>query len=401
MRIKTGMFRRAIKIAVLTALLGATFGTSVDGSTLRPKEAPVFTNVAGGLYHTCAITDTHQLYCWGNNWYGQLGTGDSDPIEGKHLVQGELTGKEVVDISLGAYNTCATTSDGMAYCWGSGASGVLGSGLTSSFYEPLALIGGSLESAYVLNIDTSDWNTCANTSTGFSCWGDNFFHQVNLTSSAVDVLSPVALTHGVLTDDEVDNFSVGEFVVCAVVNAQAACWGNDMTDRRASHYVTRGYLRSKQVTNVGVGIHMCALTTRGTVACWGRNTLGQLGDGSNTDRAIPRQVKTGALANVLVEQLEVSEEGTCVITTRAKLVCWGKNVDGQLGDGSTQSKSTPIRVNSRDLRRRNVISVGMGTNHTCAVTEEGQIACWGDNAQGQLGDGTTYDSDRPKFIVWE
>jgi len=395
------MFRRALKVVAVASIFVSTFGTGVEGSVISPTAAPVFTKVAAGLFHTCAITNTKALYCWGNNWYGQLGTGDADPVEGKHLVQGELAGKEVVDISLGQYQTCAVTSEGIVYCWGLGGSGVLGSGSTDNFNEPHGVIGGSLDSTFVTDVDAGDWNTCAHTYSGFSCWGDNSYRQVKLTNPNDDVLSPVTMDHGVLSGAEITDFSVGEYLVCAVVLAKAACWGRDLTDRLAPHYVTRGYLRSKQVTSVAAGIHMCALTTLGTVACWGRNTYSQLGDGTVADRAIPKRVITGALANALVEKIEASEEGMCAVTTRMKLACWGKNFDGQVGNGSTDTQPTPARVNTGALRRKNVISVGMGENHTCAITQAGRIACWGDNAQGQLGDGTTNDSSRPKFIVWE
>lgn len=394
------MFRRVMKITVVATLLVTTFGTGVEGSVVRPNEAPIFTKVAGGLIHTCAITTTKVLYCWGGNWYGQLGTGDSNPVEGKHLVQGDLAGKEVVDISLGQGHTCALTSEGIVYCWGDGGPWV-GSGTTDMLYEPHAVIGGSLNGTFVTNVDAGNWNTCANTYSGFSCWGENSFYQINLTNVFDNALYPAIMNQGVFSRGEVTDFSVGENLICAVVIAKVACSGDDLKDTLQPEFVRGGYLRSMQVTSVAAGTHTCAITTLGTVACWGHNTRGQLGDGTVEDRVMPRRVNTGALTNVLVEQIEASEEGTCAVTTRGKLACWGINTDGQVGNGSIDTQPIPTLVNTGALRGKAVISVGMGELHTCAITQAGRIACWGDNAYGQLGDGTTNDSRRPKFIAWE
>ena len=138
--------------------------------------------------------------------------------------------------------------------------------------------------------------------------------------------------------------------------------------------------------------HTCALTSGGGIQCWGWNQFGQLGDGTGgltNDRLTPVPV-TGLTSGVVAAAAGYYH--TCAVTTAGALLCWGGNQYGQLGDGTTTDRWTPVPVNGLTS---GVVAVTAGYYHTCALTSAGEVQCWGANNGGRLGDGTTTDRPTP------
>ena len=136
--------------------------------------------------------------------------------------------------------------------------------------------------------------------------------------------------------------------------------------------------------------HGCAVLADTRVACWGSNASGQLGDGTTTDRASPVVVPglTGVTAIV------AGDRHTCALLEDGTARCWGFNAGGQLGDGTTATRALPGPVGGIT----GVTAIAAGGLHTCAILADGTARCWGYNASGQLGDGTTTNRSAPVMV---
>jgi alpha-tubulin suppressor-like RCC1 family protein len=139
--------------------------------------------------------------------------------------------------------------------------------------------------------------------------------------------------------------------------------------------------------------HTCALTTAGGVLCWGLNEYGQLGDGTTTDRSTPVGV-----AGLGSEVAALAADGyyTCALTTAGGVKCWGSNWSGQLGDGTTTDRLTPVDVAGLGS---GAVAIASGGGHTCALLTAGRVKCWGSDHSGQLGLGTVVYSTTPVDVV--
>jgi alpha-tubulin suppressor-like RCC1 family protein len=142
------------------------------------------------------------------------------------------------------------------------------------------------------------------------------------------------------------------------------------------------------------GYHTCVVTSAGGMKCWGRNYYGQLGDGTTIDRSTPGDV-SGLTSGVMA--LSADEGHTCALTSASGAKCWGENVYGELGDGTTIQRSTPVSVSGL---ASGVTALTAGGEHTCALTSVSRAKCWGRNEWGLLGDGTTTNRSTPVNVVW-
>jgi len=299
------------------------------------------------------------------------------------LASAPLTG--AIAIATGSLQSCALVAGNGVKCWGNGSSGQLGNGVIANVPAPVDVTGLT---EGVIQVTGGDFHTCALTNGGaVKCWGSNFTGQLG-NGTTTQALSPVAVTG---LQSGVAAIAAGERHACALtVGGGVKCWGGNASGQLGNGTTTLS-LTAVDVTGLTTGVaaiatggsHTCALTVGGGVKCWGWNRYGQLGNGTMTDSLTAVDV-TGLTSGVAA----ISSRGdnhSCALTGAGGVKCWGFNLFGQLGNGTTTNALTAVDVTSLTA---GVAAIAVGSTHTCALTSVG-AKCWGNNSSGQLGNGTT------------
>ena len=378
-----------------TALLAGCVVCTASNSLLAQTPLGGIAKIAAGNGHTCAVTTTGTVKCWGLNFFGQLGDNSTtyrntpvDVIAGPSLPA--LNG--VSAITTGLNHTCVLIGGG-AKCWGDNGQGQLGDGSTTQRLTPVDVSGLT---AGVVSITAAASHTCAVTSGGgIKCWGQNLPSRLgdntfNQSSTPVDVIQSPPLA--VLSGATAVAAGARSVHTCAVVGSGVRCWGSDTSGQLGVDMPLLGVSRTALAV-VGLasgvsalalgGAHSCALTTSGGIQCWGNNDFGgQLGDNTLTNRSTPVDV-SGLTAGA--GAITAGTAHTCALTTGGGAKCWGSNNIGQLGDNSMTMRLTAVDVSGL---ASGVTAIAAGDTHTCALISNGGVKCWGFNGYGQLGDNT-------------
>lgn len=377
---------RALGAATITA----TSEGRVGGATVRVDAVRFAAVAAAESDHSCALTDSGRAFCWGNGILGELGNGTSTgsltPVE----VAGGLT---FTALTGGGWFTCGVPASGAAVCWGSGARGRLGSGVLQNSTVPLLVAGGLSFTAV-----SAGWaHGCGLTDDDAYCWGSGTALGSDAGKYSLIPL-PVTGNVGFLALDAGGDFS------CALTGAgEAWCWGvnyyGQLGDGSTAPAMEPTVVSGGHVfSGVSVGsAHACGLTQGGDAWCWGDNSTGQLGDGTRESATSPAPVA----GSFKFAGLTAGGGFTCGWTVDGPAYCWGVNTLGQLGATSadvcdTRSCSlTPLSV-AGGLRFRDVRAGGA---HACGIAEDGLVYCWGGNQSGQLGNGTTESRSTPAAVI--
>ncbi len=417
------------------AMSCSTVPALVDGAT-------TYTEVAVGFWHTCGLADSGDAYCWGDNSFGQLGNGTNGaggatPV----LVSGGLT---FTDLAGGSSHNCGLTEDGSAYCWGYNVSGQLGNGTTAGSTVPVPVAGGlTFERIFSNSENLILGTTCGITDSGETyCWGSNASGQLGTsTSDTCGSFGSCSLTPVQMAADlEFTGISISTEHACGVdADGVTYCWGSkgdgrlgdgSTIDEHTPAPVAGGITFAE--ISAGKWYHTCGLADDGTAYCWGDNRYGQLGDGTNNSTDVPVAVQGGPYTSIAGGGYY-----NCATDTAEQAFCWGENADGQLGDGTLIDRNTPTLVtggltwawveptwyyvaaesndstgayyfwgagdpNTDAAQNPTPINVGMegfvdvapGYSHTCYLSPANEAFCRGTNSYGELGDGTnTYKSE--------
>jgi alpha-tubulin suppressor-like RCC1 family protein len=181
--------------------------------------------------------------------------------------------------------------------------------------------------------------------------------------------------------DGVIAISAGLDISCALLEtAEVKCWGSNSfgalgnpSIQVASNVPVPVVGLPDNVVAISSGrFNTCAVTEEGALWCWGRNSRGQLGDGTTIDRATP--VPVLGLPAAVVE-MEFGGQSACARTIDAGVWCWGDNTNGQVGNGVTSASPVPIPAPVDGLR--SVVALGVGGGYACVVTTEARVLCWG------------------------
>ncbi len=300
----------------------------------------------------------------------------------------------IQDATAGLWHTCAVDAAGRVYCeavtstrpWAT-ATDVWG-----DVRWPVSVQGLTEP---VAEIAAGGTHTCVRTTRGgVKCWGWNSHGQLGNGTSMdqggpeweVSPADVVGLTSGV------SSVVAGFRFTCAVtVRGAAQCWG-DQPSGGPSDVVPRTIPGLEAgVAALAASIHhACALMADGGTRCWGNNQSGQLGDGSTDARADPQSVV--GLTSV-VRNVTTATAHSCALLDNGGIACWGDNELGQLGDGTDVLRPAPVPVQGLPEPAR---AVAAGGAQTCAILDSGAVWCWGRNNRGQLGLGYADDEPHPR-----
>ena len=355
-------------------------GTSAPSVALVLAPQPPLSGTAVNLnsdddFSFCAVTTTSQVACWGN-WF------QTDvPLPVRALP----SAVSVANDGNGSY--CAVLVSGGVDCWGLGQFGALGDGTTASS-EFAVSTGITNATSVVANQDGHSF--CALLATGsVNCWGYNNGGQLgNGTFANSDIPVSTGITNA---SSLIGLYEAGTGGYCAILSTTGVdCWGAGFSDIPIAieNPDDTGPL-SGAVSLSTLGDATCALLTSGSINCWGYDGSGELGDGG---------VNTGGTAVVSGITTAVSLSGGvgngtfCAVLSSGAVECWGIGSSGQLGNGTTTPVAyVPVPVTGIT----DAASVTANYLSFCAVLTSGGVDCWGDNTFGELGTGSTTDSDLP------
>ena len=329
--------------------------------------------VSCGYDYTVALKSDGTVWGWGLNYAGQLGDGTTvwdrhTPVQAIDPADpsGFLT--DVVALAAGYSHTVAVKSDGTVWAWGDNSDGQLGDGTGVSSSTPVQVVDPSDGSGFltgVVAVSGGGFHTVALKADGtVRVWGWNLTGQLG-DGTTIDSPEPVQVV------DPADG--------SGFLTGVAAVAGGDM--------------------------YTVAVKDDGTVRSWGRNQTGQLGDGTTTNSPTPVQVVDPADGSgFLTGVLAVSSGGdhTAALKGDGTVWGWGMNSEGQLGDGTVVSSPTPVQVVDPEDGSgylTGVVAVAAGNLHTLAAKGDGTVRAWGDNDDGQLGDGTTTGRPLPVEVT--
>jgi alpha-tubulin suppressor-like RCC1 family protein len=360
-----------------------------DLSGIRLNAAGAGNPIAAGLAHTCALAPSSGVQCWGSGASGQLGDGlgqDSTTPVDVAGVSGAIA------VSAASLHTCALLATGGVTCWGNNF------GLA-----PVAIPSITDARAISANGD----HTCAVLATGgVKCWGLNTSGQLGdgSTQSSSEPVDVIGLGSAAVT------VAAGFTHTCATTQTAVKCWGSNAHGKLGAGD-SIGPMSSTPVDVVGLSgdflylaageNHTCAARLQGvfdttSLRCWGDNSLGQLGTDDKLDRSTPIPVNV----DYEVWGLYAGRAHNCAVNIFGDIRCWGANANGQIGNGQTaNAKPWPILMQEPETLPQSVSVPALGGQHTCALMKTGMRKCWGDNSQGQYGNGLVQSQKTPLDIA--
>jgi len=360
----------------------------------EPVALPDLTFVDVADSSTCALATDRRTYCWGQNVLGQLGTGDAVPrLTPTAAVETYALSK--ISLSTGGGVACGIDMIGAAYCWGNREGGRLGDGFSGAAWEyvtePVAVAGGHS----FIDIAVGGDHACAVADTGDAyCWGHNTRGQLG-TGDFSNYAAPQLVAGGI----KFDSITAHQLVSCGLTaDGSAYCWGDGSSGNLGNG--------STDVTNVPVPVSggltfaslqlgvwsACGVTTSGAGYCWGFNGNGELGTGAASEIELVPVPVTGG---IVWKQISPGIAVTCGVSQAGGAYCWGGNQWGERGDGTFPAADRPAPAPVSGSIVFDTIDADW---HTCGVSTDGDVYCWGPGDYGSIGDGMLLDRGVPTPI---
>ncbi len=365
-------------------------------ATPLPLEAATsFAASAAGNDVGCAATTAGSTYCWGSNLYGVLARDDFSDAAAPVEIE-ELGGRTIVQLDLGIGHACARDSAGELRCWGLAGDGQVGNGAIANAEAPVSVRAATC--APIAQLSVGDEHACVRAGGALYCWGRGGSGRLGV-GDARDRFVGEAVGASLTWSD----VAAGGRHTCGIAAGALYCWG-DNAHRQLGYPQFADQLTPKKVgsktdwTRVFAGtVHTCAIDAGGGRYCWGFNETGAAGSGDTNPVGTPTSFLGGPPRWTSASG---GEGHTCGLgddgASLGQLWCWGANNTGQLGLGDVLPRLSPARVGLGDGWSRVATSAA---GFTCAV-QSGVAQCWGDNYDGQVGNGmTTTVVDAPVEVM--
>ncbi len=346
--------------------------------------------ISTGNTHSCMVTQERTVECWGDNTYGKLGR--TGPSKLKAVVPG-LT--NVIDVAVGDNHSCALlANNGGVKCWGANNEGQLGNGTTSHSTTPVFV--PTSEGATKLAVGAA--HSCFGAGSWMLCWGRNNAGQLGQGSSYAFSASPSV----VMANDRGPLFTNGTIVAganhtCAISSSRLYCWGaggsgqlGNGNNTNAVYPVLTGVTSFVNIASAGTA-HTCVSEIEDVDAyCWG--------NWGGLTYTTPQLINVvSGNNNESITGIDSGNNHVCVTISNGDLRCFGQNLDSQVGNGSSSSfVAAPTSV----VGISSTLKASAGGSQSCALLANGSIACWGLNGWGQLGDGTQRKAVTPVSAGW-
>jgi hypothetical protein len=332
-----------------------------------------FQSVATGTDIACGITTSDDIYCFGDVFgFSELGNGTN---VGSNRLRRVLGGHRFRAVSVGEHHRCGLDVTGHGWCWGTNLFGGLDArpvGPPGSMGEIQTLVPVKAASVHLFkSLSISEATTCGLTPDGSVwCWGDSAGRRQYQSPHKINGSIPFVSLH------------MGAGRVCGLTGEGLAhCWELFQDELSTSNSMSvvpeLGMVRFKTISLGGFGMSGCGITTTDEAVCWGTNSNGELGNGRGSikphtglnDSDVPVRV-AGKHA---FTQISASRSHRCGLTPDGKAWCWGGNANGQLGDGTTIDRDVPVLTQ----HNQSFVYISVGDGRSCAVNNEGAMTCWG------------------------
>lgn len=321
---------------------------------------------------------------------------DSGPRDGGPSLRG------VVGISASTH-TCALTRTGVL-CWGLGRSGQLGDGtmFDSTLPRPVAVpaaVGGSFE-----HIAVGGEVSCGGRGVALWCWGSNSQWQLGTTTSSLTWSLPM-LTH--TFPSSIDGIAIGNNASCVRLGGELQCWGqanlgSDSSGSASPQIVveqvgTTTPLANRLQVSSSAGFSCSRGSSGERLVCWGSNLAGNLGNGT-TESSEDAPVPVSGLRGTGIVDVSAGAAHVCAITNTRELWCWGYNYFGQLGTSTpAENSSVPVKADLPAGARAEQVAAGV--DHTCVLLEDDRVLCWGNNFDGAVGVESFEEGPTATFVL--